>query len=199
MDRVFLRAPEAGDGEGLTRLARVSRERDQPWASPARTPRQFAAYLSRSHRPDFDAQVICLRATGEAIGMINVSQIFHGAFRSAYLGYWIAQPYEGQGLMREALRLALRRVFVTLRLHRVEANIQPDNRRSIALVKALGFRREGYSPRYLKIDGAWRDHERFAITLEDWRARGARPPGTTRKSPPHRGARRAGTRRPART
>jgi [ribosomal protein S5]-alanine N-acetyltransferase len=72
--------------------------------------------------------------------------------------------------MREALHLALRHAFGPLRLHRVEANIQPGNAPSRALVRRAGFRREGFSPRYLKIGGRWRDHERWALVCEDWRA-----------------------------
>lgn len=71
--------------------------------------------------------------------------------------------------MREALTAVLRLAFGPLRLHRVEANIQPQNRASVELVRSLGFRREGYSRRYLKIGGRWRDHERWALLVEDWR------------------------------
>ena len=80
--------------------------------------------------------------------------------------------------MTEALQLGLRHAFRVLDLHRVEANIMPGNRASIALVKRAGFRREGYSARYLKIAGHWADHERWALTVEDWRALvvGARRP-----------------------
>jgi ribosomal-protein-alanine N-acetyltransferase len=68
--------------------------------------------------------------------------------------------------MREGVRLAVHAAFRQLRLHRLEANIQPANARSIALVKSLGFQLEGYSPRYLKIGQRWRDHERWAILRE---------------------------------
>jgi ribosomal-protein-alanine N-acetyltransferase len=70
--------------------------------------------------------------------------------------------------MNAGLRLILQTVFEDLKLHRLEANIQPENNRSIHLVKNNGFRKEGYSPRYLKINGVWRDHERWAMTFEDW-------------------------------
>jgi ribosomal-protein-alanine N-acetyltransferase len=76
--------------------------------------------------------------------------------------------------MREGLELVLARAFTELRLHRLEANIQPGNHASIALVRGAGFVREGYSERYLKIGGRWRDHERWALRVEQWRARRAR-------------------------
>jgi [ribosomal protein S5]-alanine N-acetyltransferase len=72
--------------------------------------------------------------------------------------------------MTEAMQLLLREAFTRLDLHRIEANIQPGNVRSIALAKRCGFELEGFSPRYLKVGGRWRDHERWAIRAETWRA-----------------------------
>lgn len=114
------------------------------------------------------------------VGLANITQIFLGGFRSAYLGYSAFFPHAAQGYMTEGLRLVLREAFGPLGLHRVEANVQPENTRSIALVERLGFRREGYSPRYLKIRGRWRDHVRFAMLAEEFvgveTARRARSP-----------------------
>ena len=81
----------------------------------------------------------------------------------------LGEEFSRQGYTTEALQLMLRHAFVKLKLHRVEANIQPENAASIALVKRAGFVKEGYSRRYLKICGRWRDHERWAILIEDWR------------------------------
>ncbi len=103
------------------------------------------------------------------MGSIALSQIFRGGFLSAYLGYQIGADFARQGYMTETIQLMLRHAFVDLKLHRLEANIQPGNVASIALVKRAGFVLEGYSRRYLKICGRWRDHERWAILVEDWR------------------------------
>ena len=104
-----------------------------------------------------------------SVGLLisSLTKIFRGAFQNAYLGFAAGAAYAGQGYMREGMELTLRHVFDTLHLHRVEANVQPANERSRGLVERCGFRLEGFSPKYLLVDGAWRDHHRFAITVED--------------------------------
>jgi ribosomal-protein-alanine N-acetyltransferase len=102
--------------------------------------------------------------------VIDISEIVRGVFCSGYLGYYAFVPHHGCGYMRAGLLAVLQRAFQSYGLHRLEANIQPENLRSIALVRGLGFACEGYSPRYLKIGGRWRDHERWAITSESWQA-----------------------------
>ena len=152
-------------------LIKASRHVLRPWVAPPATGAAYTAYLRRSRRATERAFLVCRLEDHRIAGVINVSQIFHGNFRSAYLGYYAGAPFVGQGYMSDGLRLVLRRAFVTLGLHRLEANIQPRNRASIRLVKRAGFRREGFSPRYLKVFGRWRDHERWALLAEDWRAR----------------------------
>ena len=127
--------------------------------------------LARCRRPAFKTLFACRREDDALVGVFDLSQIFHGIMQSGYLGYYALAPYARRGYMRDGLQLMLRYAFRTLRLHRVESNIQPANRRSVALVRRAGFIREGYSRRYLKIDGRWRDHERWALLVEDWRAR----------------------------
>jgi len=119
--------------------------------------------------------LICRRADGAIVGVVNVSEIVRAALQSAYLGYYAFQPHVGQGYMTEGLALVLRHAFRRLGLHRLEANIQPRNLASRKLVRRLGFRKEGFSPRYLKIGGRWRDHERWAIVREVWGAGRAVP------------------------
>lgn len=101
---------------------------------------------------------------------VSAIEIVRGGFRSAYLGYYAFLPYADHGYMTEALQLVLRRVFGPLGLHRVEANIQPGNEASRRLARRLGFQREGFSPCYLRVGGRWRDHERWALIAEAWRA-----------------------------
>jgi [ribosomal protein S5]-alanine N-acetyltransferase len=167
--RVELRKPSARHEARYLEAARRSRGFLRQWAPPPCTPTAYRAYIHRLRKPSHDGRFVVLRASGELVGVINVSEIVRGAFHSAYLGYYAFVPHAGRGYMTEGLALALRWVFGPLRLHRVEANIQPANEASRALVRRLGFRREGFSPRYLKVAGRWRDHERWALVAEDWR------------------------------
>ena len=172
--RVRLAFPRRGDQHEVIALNLTSRSFHRGRASPPTTVEQFASMLTRSRRPDVAILVIRHLDSNAIVGGIEISQIVRGAFQSAYLGYHLGARWAQQGYMTEALGLALVYSFRQLRLHRLEANIQPDNARSIALVERLGFTREGYSPRYLKIAGRWRDHERWAILAEQWRAGRAR-------------------------
>jgi [ribosomal protein S5]-alanine N-acetyltransferase len=103
------------------------------------------------------------------IGSIGFLQIFRGPFCNCVLGYQIAQAYEGQGLMREALEAAIRHMFMEQKLHRIAANYRPENARSGRLLTRLGFRIDGYAKNYLFIDGDWRDHVLTSITNDAFR------------------------------
>lgn len=169
--RVFLRFPTGRDTEEFLALNRASTRLHRGLVSPPSRPAQFQAFLNRSRRADSKHFLICRVQDRAIVGSINLSQIFLGGFRSAYLGYYMGEQYSGQGYMTEAFQLMLRYAFEHLRLHRLEANIQPHNVASIALVKRAGFIREGFSRRYLKVCGRWRDHERWALLAEDWKTK----------------------------
>ena len=129
----------------------------------------YAAYLERAALAT-NAFYLAHRNEDDAIvGVANISEIVRGSLQSGYLGYGAAAEFAGRGYLTETIQLVLREAFTQLRLHRLEANIQPGNRASIELVRRRGFQLEGFSPRYLKVGGRWRDHERWAITREDWR------------------------------
>jgi [ribosomal protein S5]-alanine N-acetyltransferase len=167
--RVYLRPPAHADKDEFLGLMRASRTFHRPWASAPTDEDRFGAYLADAQRPDFEAMLVCRSEDHAILGFFNISQIVRRSLQSAYLGYAVGKPYAGHGYMREGIELVLRRAFLTLRLHRIEANIQPGNHASIALARGAGFHREGFSPRYLKIGGRWRDHERWAILAEEWR------------------------------
>ena len=118
---------------------------------------------SDSHR----GFLVVSHETGEMVGVINLNHIIRGSLRGAFLGYYAFAPNAGQGLMHEGMLLVLKHAFQKLKLHRLEANIQPGNLASIALARSCGFVREGFSRRYLKVCGRWEDHERWAILSED--------------------------------
>lgn len=171
--RVSIRSPRPGDETEFLERVRESRSLHRPWATLADQPESFRELLVRAASPSEAVFLICRTQDGAITGIANLSQIFLGNFRSAYLGYSAFRPFDGQGYMTEGLRLVLHEAFGPMGLHRVEANVQPENGRSIALIERLGFRREGFSPRYLKIGGAWRDHERYALLADEFLARGS--------------------------
>ena len=161
--RIDLRPPAVSDQAEFLRLARASHALHGAWVRAPATPAQYAAYLRRMQQPGNRAFLVRLRTTQQIVGVVNLTQVVMGVFCSGYLGYYAFAGHEHQGLMREGLKAVARHAFTALKLHRLEANIQPDNVASIALVRSCGFQREGYSPRYLKIGGRWRDHERWAL------------------------------------
>lgn len=161
--RVRLVAITLADEAEFLAAARRSRALHRPWVTPPAGPVAFQALANRSQGPVNFAYLVRHGQTGALVGFINISNIVRGFFQSAYLGYYAFAGHERQGLMGAGLRAAVRLAFTELKLHRLEANIQPGNVASIALVRSCGFKKEGYSPRYLKIRGRWRDHERWAI------------------------------------
>jgi [ribosomal protein S5]-alanine N-acetyltransferase len=170
-ERTFVRRGRSGDAAEFTTLMRESRSLHQPWSFPPVREDEFTALVDRARADDFEFVLLCRRGDGRILGFFNLSQIFRGPFLNAYLGYAVGAPYSGLGYMSEGIQLVLKHSFGPLGLHRIEANIQPGNEPSIALAKRAGFRLEGFSPRYLKIDGRWRDHERWAILAEEWAGR----------------------------
>jgi ribosomal-protein-alanine N-acetyltransferase len=169
MARVVLRPPTASDQDEFIARMRASRRAHRPWIYMPETPERYAAYLSRVDDPRAALFLACRTGDGAIVGFLNISEIVRGSLKSGFLGYGGVAEFAGQGYMTEAMQLLLREAFTRLGLHRLEANIQPGNTPSIALAKRSGFELEGFSPRYLKVGGRWRDHERWAIRAETWR------------------------------
>ena len=164
--RVTLRLLTAADQSEFVSLAAASAGLHHPWMSLPATPPEFRAYLTRFDHVTAEGLLVCLRGSGAIAGMVNINSIIRGRFQNGSLSYAAFAPAAGQGYMSEGLGLVLRYAFEQLRLHRLEAQIQHGNHASVRLVRRLGFRYEGDSPELLFIDGAWRDHQRWAITSD---------------------------------
>jgi len=165
---VTLSAPSAADADEFIAAAQASSSLQHPWVSAPDSAERYLAFLSRAAREDQGSYLIRHAECGALVGYVNINNIVRGAFRSGHLGYAAFASHAGRGLMTAGLRAVVNDAFASLGLHRLEANIQPDNRPSLRLVQRLGFRREGFSPRYLMVDGEWRDHERWAVLAEEW-------------------------------
>jgi ribosomal-protein-alanine N-acetyltransferase len=180
---VFLRHPVEADRAEFVALRRDNREYLSKWEPIP--PEGFNAYgddaFDRELRlANQDAQqrlLICRISDGAIVGKLSLGDIVRGPAQFCHFGYWVAEPYTNKGFMTEGVTLGVEYAFETLDLHRVEANIQPHNEASRRVVAKCGFRNEGFSPRYIRIRGQWADHERWAITREEWadRNESARP------------------------
>ncbi|HEY9346668.1 MAG TPA: GNAT family N-acetyltransferase [Inquilinus sp.] len=175
--RVFLTL--AGPADSVALAAFHDREWDHlgPWLPP-----RSAAWRTEAHWRRWGAEAVELflddravrlvlrridRPEAGIVGQLNLNMLSRGAFQAATLGYHMAAAQQGQGLMREALEMAIPYAFGPLGLHRLMANHLPENARSAALLQRLGFVREGYAKDYLFIGGAWRDHVLTALTTPD--------------------------------
>ena len=167
MSLIYLREPERSDQTQFLEAMQSSVSFHHPWVKAPTTPAEFEYYVERHQAPDHKSYIIWDEAN-HLIGVFNISGIVRGVFQSAYLGFYANSEFAGTGLMSLGLKQVLQMAFNELTLHRLEANIQPENKRSIEFVKRAGFRYEGYSPRYLKIYDEWCGHEHWAMTAEEF-------------------------------
>jgi ribosomal-protein-alanine N-acetyltransferase len=167
--RIFLRPPRSTDFHQYAELMKESEQCFRGLIGGFKGRKQFNEYLQRCRRDDFFGFLICRGDDGAVVGNINLFHIIRHGMQSAYVGYFVGAPHVRRGYATEAMQLMLNFAFKKVKLHRVEADIQPHNRASISLVRHAGFMREGYSRRLVKVAGKWRDHERWAILVEEWR------------------------------
>lgn len=166
--RVSLERPSYERRDEFLEAVRRSTALHNDRVTPPSTEEAFARYVEQAHDERRACFFVVENAAGALAGVANISGIVRGAFQSAHLGYYALAPHDGKGYMRAGLVQVVDYAFRQRDLHRVEANIQPDNHKSIRLVRSLGFRREGFSPEYLNIAGRWRDHERWALLEKEW-------------------------------
>ena len=170
---VTLRGVKRSDWRALERALSDNRAWLQPWeaTSPVRSAAaedQKAAVksLMRYARQGSGLPMV-MEKDGELIGQLNVSQITYGSLSSASVGYWVVKEHAGQGITPVAVALATDYLFFERGLHRMEICIRPENTSSFRIVQKLGFRFEGFRRRYIHIDGRWRDHLCFALTVDE--------------------------------
>lgn len=163
------------DASEFALLAGRSVDLHRPWIYAPTTVEEFNQYFSKFNPGTAECLLIFTRDVDAMAGFVTITGITRAPYHRAILGYGAFVPLAGKGYMSDGMKLAIRYGFDDLGLHRLEADIQPDNDASINLVKRLGFRREGYSPGFILIDGCWRDHERWAITSEITEVGGSTP------------------------
>lgn len=169
-DHIRLRLLGEDDAEAALEYALENREFLEAW-EPAR---EKTWYTLEAQLADIEAAVADAAddrryAFGvfhedELVGRITLNQVVRGVFQNAYLGYSIAERWNGRGFATEAVRLTLDYAFGEAGLHRVQAAVMPRNAGSIRVLEKNGFREEGYAVGYLRINGVWEDHRIFART-----------------------------------
>lgn len=169
---VYLYAPSKDAGRDFLRMTQSSQSYHRPWVYPATDMRRYKLYLDRIATGRTFGYFVARNEDDRLAGVVNINDIMRGGFRSGSLGYYADMELAGAGYMTEGLALVMDQAFTVLDLHRLEVNVQPANAASIAVVRKLGFRKEGFSPKFLQIDGIWRDHERWAMLDEEWHASG---------------------------
>lgn len=128
---------------------------------------RFYIFLKDKENTNFTNKLFRSKNEEKIIGSIAFSNIIGGVFSSCFLGYKLHKNYLRQGFMSEALSASISYIFNEVGLHRIEANIMPGNEASLNLIKSLGFIREGYAPKYLKINGKWEDHIHFSLINDE--------------------------------
>jgi ribosomal-protein-alanine N-acetyltransferase len=151
------------DENEFLHAARASRLHHRPWVKVPLTRAAFKRYVSEMRTAEDLAFVVRRNDTRALVGVVELQDIFMGDFKNAYLIYYTFEGHQRHGFMTYAVHEVIRIAFSNLKLHRLEANIQPENKASKKLAKRCGFHKEGYSPKFLKKGGRWCDHERWAL------------------------------------
>ncbi len=162
--RIF--APEAADETTFLAAMQDSVGLHYPWVSAPKDRSGWLRYMERLKRVNEAGFLVKSLQDGEICGVVNLNLITYEALCSAHVSYYGVAGQAEKGYMKEGLIQVVKHAFGELGLHRLEANIQPDNHASIALAQSVGFQYEGFSPRLLKINSVWCDHERWAILAD---------------------------------
>lgn len=174
-DGVRLRAPRASDYLAWASLRDLSREYLQPWEptwpeddlSKASYRRRLSIYNRETELGNAWPYFIFDESGQTFIGAVTLSNVRRGVAETGTIGYWIGQPFAGQGYGTAAVRSVVDHAFNRLKLHRLEAACLPSNHRSRRVLEKCGFEHEGYARAYLKINGEWADHLLFGQIADE--------------------------------
>jgi len=167
LSRVVLKKIKKKDEDRFLELAKKNQQFHQQWVSVPKTSKAFRRYVKAMNTASEKSYLVWRKDNKDLAGVIELQDIYRANFRNAYVIYYAFDGNQGEGLMAEAMREVIQIAFKKLKLHRLEANIQPDNKASRYLAKACGFRKEGLARQFLKKGGEWRDHERWALLSTD--------------------------------
>lgn len=163
-NQILLRKVSLKDQDSFLAAARKSRSLHLHWVKVPQTADDFRRYVKEMTTETDIAYLVKAKASNALVGVVELKDIYRGNFRNAYVIYYVFEGYARHGYMTEAVEKLIHIAFGRLRLHRLEANIQPSNLASRRLAKNCGFRKEGLAKAFLKKGGEWRDHERWAVT-----------------------------------
>lgn len=164
--RTRIVAPGAADKELFLAAMKESAGFHHPWVSAPKDDAGWERYMRRLERVNEAGFLVKRIHDGVICGVINLNVITYEALCSAYVSYFGVHSQSEHGYMKEGMLQVIRHAFTELGLHRLEANIQPANLASIGFARSTGFEYEGFSPRLLKINGVWCDHERWAVLAD---------------------------------
>lgn len=164
--RTRIEHPQAADEEAFLKAMRDSIGLHHPWVSAPKNHAGWQRYMDRLQKVNETGFLVKTLQDGAICGVINLNVITYEALCSAYVSYFGVVGQAEKGYMKEGMLQVIRHAFDELGLHRLEANIQPGNLASVGLARSTGFEYEGYSPRFLKINGVWCDHERWAVLAD---------------------------------
>lgn len=164
--RTRIEHPQAADEEAFLKAMRDSIGLHHPWVSAPKNHAGWQRYMDRLQKVNETGFLVKTLQDGAICGVINLNVITYEALCSAYVSYFGVVGQAEKGYMKEGMLQVIRHAFDELGLHRLEANIQPMNLASVGLARSTGFEYEGYSPRFLKINGVWCDHERWAVLAD---------------------------------
>jgi len=163
---IQIRPLDQDDSRVFLLKQRQSHQFLKPWVQTPSSISEFKDYIKEMTSESNRAYVAINTATNEMIGVVELRDIYLFDFKNSYIIYYGFIGNLKQGFMALAVNAVIKLAFKKLKLHRLEANIQPNNTASIALARACGFKKEGYSPKFIKKNGQWKDHERWALLNE---------------------------------